>query len=179
MYNLTNSLKSFPSFRTITGIKRRLWPNFFISENPWEELFEENEPVEKIYEYGESGVKYNQINKNDTVVLEIAVPGVSKDQIDIDTKESEGLKYLRIKQKEKENEKDEDNNEKIFYVVKKLFTSYFEIIFRVDHLINTSEMKVSLKDGILSVILPKGDQKEDKIKKISIQWFKAPISNRG
>ena len=154
------------TFRTLPSFGRGSWPNFFINGNPWEGFMDESEPVEKIYEYSLTGIQYNQIDQDDTVTLEIALPGVSKESIDIETKEYDSSRYIRVKQKEAEKQA---TTKDACYIIKKIPTSHFEIIFEADHRVATERMSVSLKDGILTIILPKVKQKEENVKKVSIQ----------
>ncbi len=91
-------------------------------------------------------------------VLEIAVPGLNKDNIDISF---EG-QYLTVKG----NYKDESSDEKRYYHVQSFQRSDFTRTITLPSKVDVDNIKAKVKDGILQLDVPKA--KETLAKKITI-----------
>jgi len=90
--------------------------------------------------------------------VKMALPGVKKEDIDIEVEAD----YIRIKGNSKKEEKS-DEKKKYYY---KSLDTQFEQTFNLPTAVNASKVEASFKDGILEVKLPKAE--EYKAKKISI-----------
>jgi HSP20 family protein len=101
----------------------------------------------------------NVWEENDTVHVEMAVPGLKKDDLDINiTSDS-----VRISGSTKSEEK-EDENKKYFY---KSMESSFEQSFNLPTKVDSEKSKAKLENGVIHLTLPKAE--EVKPKKIEIE----------
>jgi HSP20 family protein len=94
-------------------------------------------------------------------VLDLAIPGIDKKDLNIDTKED----VLTISS-EKKNESEESRDG---YKRKEFSYSAFCRSFYIPENVNREKIEANYKDGVLSVTLPKQDEEKSKItKKIEI-----------
>jgi HSP20 family protein len=101
----------------------------------------------------------NVWEENDTVHVEMAVPGLKKEDIDINiTSDS-----VRISGSTKSEEK-EDENKKYYY--RSMETS-FEQSFNLPTKVDSDKSKAKLENGVIHLTLPKAE--EVKPKKIDIE----------
>lgn len=94
----------------------------------------------------------------DQITLEMALPGVNKEDVDISTEK----KQLIISKKKSEVEVKEDFKRKEFDY------SSFERIFNIPNSINIAEINASFEAGILKITLPKKEDAKIISKKIEI-----------
>jgi HSP20 family protein len=101
----------------------------------------------------------NVWEENDTIHVEMAVPGLKKEDIDINiTSDS-----VRISGSTKSEEKEDDKKR---YYYRSMETS-FEQSFNLPTKVDSEKSKAKLEDGIIHLTLPKAE--EVKPKKIEIQ----------
>ena len=92
--------------------------------------------------------------EEDNFFVKMALPGVSKEDIDIEI----DADTIRIKGGRKEEEKDESKKK---YYFRSLDTQ-FEQIFNLPTIVDSEKTEASFKDGILTVKLPKAEQYKPK-----------------
>ncbi len=114
-------------------------------------------------------VMKTDINEKDgNYVMEVELPGYSKDDIKIDLKD----KYLTITA-QKEESKEEENNEedeKVKYIHKERYTGTCKRSFYVGDAITEEDVKAAFNDGVLTVSFPKDKEKvEEEEKLIAIE----------
>ncbi len=97
--------------------------------------------------------------EDDNFFVKMALPGVEKEEIDIEVEAD----YVRIKGGQKKEEKD-DTNKKYYF---KSLETQFEQTFNLPTAVDASKVEASFKDGVLEVKLPKAE--EYKPKKITIK----------
>lgn len=96
----------------------------------------------------------NVWEEDDTVHVEMAVPGVKKEDIDITiTKDTVSISGSR-----KEEEK-EDDKKKYYY---KSMESSFEQRFNLPTLVDSDSSTAELKDGVIHLTLPKAEEVKPK-----------------
>lgn len=93
------------------------------------------------------------------VKVKMAIPGVNKEDVNIEVNENR----ITIKGESKKEEK-EDTKKKYFY--KSLETS-FEQSFNLPSKVNGDKAEASYKDGVLTVTLPKNDKSSTRKIKLS------------
>jgi len=89
--------------------------------------------------------------------LELAIPGINKNDLKIDMKEDVITISSEMK---KESEENNDG-----YKRKEFSYSAFSRSFYVPENVNKEKIEASYKDGVLSVTLPKEDEEKSKISK--------------
>jgi HSP20 family protein len=89
--------------------------------------------------------------------LELAIPGINKNDLKIDMKED----VITISSEMKKES--EENNDS--YKRKEFSYSAFSRSFYVPENVNKEKIEASYKDGVLSVTLPKEDEEKSKISK--------------
>lgn len=100
------------------------------------------------------------IKENDSqVTLSAELPGVSKDDIDIDV--TNGLLTITATKKSEQSAKGSN------YTVQERRYGKLSRSFRLDHKYNTDSINAELKDGVLTVVLNKTD--EAKRKRVEIK----------
>ncbi len=96
----------------------------------------------------------NIVEEKDKYILELAVPGVNKKDIDIKLEDNELIISSNIEQKEEEKE---ENMVRMEYN----YTS-FKRVFTIPQTVDTKHIDAEYKDGILKITMKK---KEEAIKK--------------
>ncbi|MEM7085483.1 MAG: Hsp20/alpha crystallin family protein [Bacteroidota bacterium] len=131
--------------------RNSIWnPSFF------DELFPENRLESLNYERF-SIPKVNIKENFSTFVIELAVPGLSKDSFDIEI-EKEVLKVSsNVSPKEESTEADS----KTQFTRKEFNYSSFTRSFNLPEAVNVEDVKASYTDGILSISLPKKEVEKD------------------
>lgn len=99
---------------------------------------------------------------DDKFELKVELPGIKKEDIDIDINKS----YIKIEAK-KESEKEEENKKKKYHKSEFRYGHYSRTLY-FPHEINAGDAKAQLKHGLLHITLPKLQKEEDKLKKIEI-----------
>jgi len=133
-----------PSLRTRTA-----WPGLV------EEFFN-NDLFPKFFDNGlrTNLPAVNIIESKDDYKIEVAAPGLNKDDFKINLENN----VLTVSS-EKE-EKNEDNNEKI---MRKEFSYYsFTRSFTLPLTVNAEKIRATHKDGVLQVIIPKKEEAKEK-----------------
>lgn len=99
---------------------------------------------------------------DDRFELKVELPGISKEDIDIDINKS----YIKIEAK-KESEKTEEDKKKKYHKSEFRYGQYCRTMY-FPHEVNVSESKAELKHGVLRINLPKLQREEEKTSKIQI-----------
>lgn len=94
---------------------------------------------------------------NKQYVMEVAVPGLKKEQVNMSI-DKDG--YLTLSIENKNEQKDE--NKKEHYLRREFsYTSYRQSYALPDN-VNADKIEANVADGVLKVVLPKVEKKEDK-----------------
>ena len=100
-------------------------------------------------------VNVKEDNKQD--VMEVAVPGLKKEQVNMSI-DKDG--YLTLSIENKNEQKDE--NKKEHYLRREFsYTSYRQSYALPDN-VNADKIEANVADGVLKVVLPKVEKKEEK-----------------
>lgn len=100
--------------------------------------------------------------KDNSYLIEMDLPGYTKENIDIELKDG----YLIVSASSKK----ESNNENEKYVHQERFYGHASRSFYVGDEINTEDIDAKFKDGILNIELPKKEEKEEvKTTKIEVK----------
>ncbi len=103
----------------------------------------------------------NTREAEDAYYVELDLPGIKKEDIDIDVKDN----VITISGERKiENEIDEED----YYSIESQF-GRFERSFTLPENVNADKIHAQSTDGVLEVVIPKEVKKEDKPKKIKIK----------
>jgi HSP20 family protein len=123
---------------------RRYWP----FKTPWP-MQGVSVPVVDVYE------------DNDEVVAKAELPGIAKDEIDVELTEH----TLTIKgEKKKEEEVKEDD----YYCSERAYGSFSRTV-ELPSAVQSEKAKASFKDGVLEVRAPKTEEAKTKVKKVKVQ----------
>lgn len=96
----------------------------------------------------------------DMFVVEVAAPGMKKDDFTIEIKD--GALMISSVHKEEKEEKTEN------YMRKEFSFSKFSRSFALPENVNQEKIKASYKDGLLLIDLPKMEKTPPKVKKVAI-----------
>jgi len=119
---------------------------------------------------GNSTPAVNVIETENEFKLEVALPGVKKDDVSVEF--DNGVLTIASKEKEAESTESAENIEKSDKYYRKEFgIGAFKRTFKVaKHLVNSDEIKASQENGILYVTLPKREEVKPKpVKQIEVQ----------
>lgn len=95
---------------------------------------------------------------NKQYVMEVAVPGLKKEQVNMSI-DKDG--YLTLSIENKNEQKDE--NKKEHYLRREFsYTSYRQSYALPDN-VNADKIEANVADGVLKVVLPKVEKKEEKV----------------
>lgn len=130
-------------------------PNIF---NAFDELFFNNSGWSQM---SHNHPSVNIKETNDHFLIEVAAPGLSKEQFHIEIEQDQ----LVISAKREENKVEKKDQ----YMRREFSTSSFRRSFHVDHTIDTEGIDATYVDGILAVILPKKEEVKIEAKKIEIK----------
>ncbi|MDN6626106.1 MAG: Hsp20/alpha crystallin family protein [Pisciglobus halotolerans] len=100
--------------------------------------------------------------KEQSYQLEADLPGLTKDDIQLDYEDN--VLSISAHQETGKDEKDEEGN----YIRRERSSRSYKRQFLIKD-INQDDIKASFENGVLTVDLPKKEQKEPKTKKIDIQ----------
>ncbi|WP_439880674.1 Hsp20/alpha crystallin family protein [Pontibacter sp. MBLB2868] len=92
--------------------------------------------------------------------IEVAAPGMKKDDFDIDV--NEGVLTISSQKEEEKNEEEEN------FTRREYNYSSFSRSFRLPESINEDDIKAKYQDGVLHLTVPKGKEKEHPKRKIKI-----------
>jgi HSP20 family protein len=131
--------------------RNSIWsPSFF------DELFPENRLESLNYERF-SIPKVNIKENLSTFVIDLAVPGLSKDSFDIEIEKE----VLKVSSNVSPKEESTDTNTKTQFTRKEFNYSSFTRSFNLPEAVNVEDVKASYFDGILSISLPKKEVTKD------------------
>ena len=99
---------------------------------------------------------------DDKFELKVELPGIKKEDIDIDINKS----YIKIEAK-KESEKEEEDKKKKYHKSEFRYGHYSRTLY-FPHEVSVEASKAQLKNGILHLTLPKMKKEEGKTNKIKI-----------
>lgn len=106
------------------------------------------------YEYPKCDI----ISTEESVLIEAAVPGLSKEEVSIDVREN----FLTITGNKRQ---DSAYN----YLRRELKRSYFTRSFRLDKTLDTSKISASFINGIVKITIPRVEKIEPVARKVTIQ----------
>ena len=121
-----------------------------------DELFPQNRLESLNYERF-SIPKVNIKENFSTFVIELAVPGLSKDSFDIEIEKE----VLKVSSKVSPKEESTDTETKTQFTRKEFNYNNFTRSFNLPEAVNMEDVKASYIDGILSISLPKKEVKKD------------------
>jgi len=131
--------------------RNSIWnPSFF------DELFPENRLESLSYERF-SIPKVNIKENFSTFVIDLAVPGLSKDSFDIEIEKE----VLKVSSNVSPKEESTDANTKTQFTRKEFNYSSFTRSFNLPEAVIVEDVEASYFDGILSISLPKKEVKKD------------------
>jgi len=107
---------------------------------------------------------FNIIEGNDRYVIELAAPGLDKDDFNIEIKDQ--ILTIRVQKEESKDAETTDNNTK--YIKREFSFNQFSRSFTLDKTIAQSDIEATYDNGILRVSLKKAVNPEI-IKKIEIK----------
>ncbi len=133
----------------------RLWDQVF----PTSRRFLKELPVKAIMERETTPPAIDIIERPDAVIVKAELPGVEKDNIDISVQENRLTISGKI-------ERDKEEKKEDFYYSERSYTSYSRSV-DIPCKVNAELITAKLKNGILTVTLPKAE--EVKAKKIKVE----------
>ncbi len=138
------SLVKFNQYPTFTDLLENIERNF----------------LGRVDEYTGDVPAVNIKEENDKFVLEMAAPGMKKDdfQINLDNYQ------LTISSEKKEEKKEQEDN----YTRREFLYSSFSRSFTLPKSIDIEKIKADYKNGILSIVLPKKEEETKLTKQIKI-----------
>ena len=99
--------------------------------------------------------KVNVINHSDTVIIEAAVPGLTKSAITLDLKDD----TLTIKGESNQHEEIKDSQ----YLYRELKKSTFTRSFNLSNLFDKQNITANCEDGILTITIPKKIETKEEV----------------
>lgn len=108
----------------------------------------------------------NIFENENNFTLELAIPGFSKDEIELEVKEKV-LTIASKKEEKEEEEKNEKREEK--YTRKEFYKSAFKRSFELPKNIDKNAVEANYTNGILSITLPKLEPKPEVVQQINIR----------
>ena len=114
----------------------------------------------------------NVIETDDKFKLEIAAPGMSKDDLRIELNgDNQLIVSLEKQSEEKEKECDKECEQKHHYLRREFSYTSFRQVFNLPDNIDREAIKAKMKHGVLCIKLPKreGSDKHDAVKQIAIE----------
>ncbi len=152
------TIEKWSPFREIERMSKdmdRLWDQVF----PTSRRFLKELPVKALMDRDTAPPAIDIAEKNDSVVVRAEMPGVEKENIDI-TLENKTLTMTgKIEQNHEEKKED-------FYYSERSYRSYSRTV-ELPCKVDTGKIKAALKNGILTVTLPKAE--DVKAKKITVE----------
>ena len=138
------SLVKFNQYPTFTDLLENIERNF----------------LGRVDEYTGDVPAVNIKEENDKFVLEMAAPGMKKDdfQINLDNYQ------LTISSEKKEEKKEQEDN----YTRREFLYSSFSRSFTLPKTVDIEKIKADYKNGILSIVLPKKEEETKLTKQIKI-----------
>lgn len=106
-----------------------------------------------------NGFKVDLKEDENNYILEADLPGIKKENIDIDIKDD----YLTVSAKREDNAEDNTEN----YVRRERRYGEFKRSFYIDN-VEKNTIDASFKDGVLKIILPKKEKGKQSQRKIDI-----------
>jgi len=126
---------------------QRYWP---FKRGPWSMLrMPESAPVVDVYD------------DEDDVVAKVELPGMSKDDIEVELTQH----VLTIKGEKK---KEEEAKEEDYYRSERIYGSFSRTV-ELPSEVQSEKAKASFKDGVLEVRVPKTEEAKTKVKKVRVQ----------
>jgi len=126
--------------------------NFFASDNDFESWWKGARSMPAV----------NVVENDDNYVMEVAAPGMKKENFNIEVKE--GMIVISAENKQEEEKKDDNFTRREFSYSK------FTRSFRLPENVNADNIAAHYEDGILKLNLPKKEvtAPEENVKKIAI-----------
>jgi len=129
-------------------------------EDFFDNFFDDDLMMPMAFEKMGLGFKVDLKETDTNYVVEADLPGVAKEDVDIDYKNN----YLTIKAKREEKVEEKKEN----YVRKERKYGEFKRMFYVDN-VDENNIKASFNEGVLKVELPKTEKAKIETKKIVIE----------
>jgi len=98
---------------------------------------------------------------SDSVVVEVEVPGMKKDDIKITVEDN----ILRIRGEKKLERENKDKN---YHVVERSYGT-FERAFRLPDYVDMEKIKAKFENGILTITLPKKEEEKKRVIDVKIE----------
>lgn len=146
----------------MTLVKMINRPNDLFAHQMLNQLFKDSENGYNNGECSRSQKNRPRVNVRENqkeFVLEIAIPGYAKEQVNMEVEKNVLLVNSDVK-----DEKEEDS-----YLRKEFDKEGFECRFRLPNTVNQDSIVASVKNGILLISLPKIIKEEPKVKKITVK----------
>jgi HSP20 family protein len=140
---------NMPIWNSFSQLERE-FDRFF--ETPFFSMVSENKRV-----FPKVNIKEDEKN----YIVEVALPGYEKKDVDIEFKE--GCLHIKSEQRK------EINDEKDNYIHREISSRAFYRTIPFSEEVKSEEIKANYKNGMVEITLPKTKSKEKKIKKIEIE----------
>ncbi len=98
---------------------------------------------------------------NDSVVLEVETPGMTKDDVKITVEDG----VLRIHGEKKLERENKDRN---YYVVERSYGA-FDRAFRLPDYVDPESIKAKFENGVLTITIPKKEEEKKKVIDVEIE----------
>lgn len=119
-----------------------------------------NEPMAPLF--GNTSIPaVNVKNEDDNYIIEVAAPGLSKDDFNIEVNDD----LLTISSEKKDEQKDEQKN----YTRREFNYQSFQRSFSLPSSVETDKIDASYDDGVLQVKIPRKEEAKKASKKIDIK----------
>ena len=125
-------------------------------------IFEIQKENQKVYDNINFPVAVDVFEAGETILVEAEMPGVLKKDIELSIlRDALVIKGIKNKQK---NERDKCN----YYCIERGYGKFNRVV-ELPSCANTGQITATLKDGILTIVLPKIEDRRGRPKKIQIE----------
>lgn len=132
------------------------YDDFFSDFNPFEQLGKANYP------------KCNVIDKKDAMVVQAAIPGLKKDEIELEVNDADRTITLRSRTSSAETYDDKDDIENEYLSREIKFSSFSRTFLVKDKNLNLTSIDAKHENGILELHIPKKEPEQAEPRKIPI-----------
>ncbi len=117
-------------------------------------------PLKVYYQNYDSYPKMDLINNDDNMIVKVDIPGIDKDNIEIDLHET----HLTVSGKRESNKEEESEN----YRLSERSYGEFKRSLRLPVKADIENAKTSYKDGVLEISIPKIEPEKPKSRKLTL-----------
>lgn len=114
--------------------------------------------LDKIEKVNVPNIPFDIYKSDKEVLINVAIPGKTKDMVSITSERINGVNYLKIDVKEDSPKKDEDLKE----VFKKIKDISGSINIKIGDSYKLKDLSASFENGLLSITIPKKSEEEIK-----------------